>query len=341
MTAEYPTDGNLKPVNERILITGGLGYVGGRLADSLRNEFPSTALVLTTRNRSSAHLPDWAESFQIELLDLETAESIDRCLSLQPVDTIIHLAAMNENDSAGNPERALNVNTVGTLRLLKAAQAAGVRRFIYFSTIHVYGALSGRRITEESQTRPFHPYAYTHRAAEDIVTSFRRDFGMNTLVLRLSNAYGYPMDIGINRWTLLVNDLCRQIVTTGRIVLHSSGLQHRNFIALTDVCRAVNHLLSIETGRWRDGLLNIGAEMSISVLEMAQQIADIHATKYGVIRHPIQRPHLRQDINDQKQIHFSIEKLKATGFIPKNPMTREIEKHLELCERFKYGSYRR
>ena len=79
-----------------ILITGGLGYLGGRVADSLKRNFPDTTIILGTR-RKSRDVPDWAESFQTIHLDICDPLSIEK--AVVGTDTIIHLAALNEHES--------------------------------------------------------------------------------------------------------------------------------------------------------------------------------------------------------------------------------------------------
>ena len=117
------------------------------------------------------------------------------------MDAIVHLAAMNEMDCARDPAAALEVNTALTLRLLNAAVAAGVRRFVYLSTAHVYGAPLRGHIDERALPRPVHPYAITHRAAEDFVLAAFDAGRIEGVVLRLSNGVGAPAHAAVDRWT--------------------------------------------------------------------------------------------------------------------------------------------
>jgi len=151
------------------------------------------------------------------------------------LDTVIHLAGLDEQNSFRDIEAAWKINTLGTQSLLSIANDKRIQKFIYFSTFHVYGDCEGT-ITEETPAQPHHPYASTHRAAEDIVRFYQHYKNINTLTLRLSNAFGCPMDTEINRWALVFNDLCRQAMTSRKIIIKSSGKQYRNFISLHDVC---------------------------------------------------------------------------------------------------------
>ncbi len=316
-----------------ILITGGLGYVGGRIASYLKEKTPESHVFLTTRDKNRA-LPSWVDDFTALQMDLLEEDSIADCLENKNIDVIIHLAALNEIDSTKDPELALEVNTKGTYKLLNVANAHGVNRFIYFSTFHVYGETSGSVITEETPTRPFHPYAITHRAAEDFVTYFNHYDKMKTLMLRLSNGYGYPMNRDINRWTLVFNDLCRQAVTSGKIVLKSSGKQHRDFISLHDVARAIYHFLFAAPDKWGDGLYNLGGNCSMSILDVAEKISDVYRIKY---KKEILEIKTEQDDNSSitpEPVQYSIEKIAKIGFTLKGNIISEIERTMDVCEGF-------
>lgn len=313
----------------KILITGGLGYLGGRIADSLKRNYPKSTIVLGT-SRQITDVPDWAKSFQIVQLNILDPVSIEKAFA-NNFHTIIHLAALNEHDSFSDIKSAWEINALGTQSLLLAASQKQVSKFVYFSTIHVYGDYKGR-ITENSPTRPHHPYAATHRAAEDMVRFFQHYKVMDTLTLRLSNGFGYPMNSGVNRWTLVFNDLCRQAMTSGEMILQSSGQQHRDFISLHDVATAVGHFLYAIPNKWEDGLFNLGGDCSLSIADVARKIAMVYKKKYDKAI-PI---HINGE-NDGKvhdPIHFNIDKLKNTGFCLAGNIEKEIEQTLFLCENF-------
>lgn len=315
-----------------ILITGGLGYVGGRVANYLKDKELHTHIFLTTRNKNRK-LPQWTERFTILEMNILDKSSISNCLRDRDINIIIHLAALNEIDSMKNPKMALEVNTKGTYRLLNLAYKKGIKNFIYFSTFHVYGDVLESVITEETPTRPFHPYAITHRAAEDFANYFKHYYRMKTLIFRLSNGYGYPMHKEVNRWTLVFNDLCKQAVTEGKILLRSSGKQYRDFISLHDVARAVHHFVFIIPDRWGDGLYNLGGNCSMSILEVAQKISDMYRLKY---KKEI-RIKMKQDDNNlivSKPVKYDIEKLMGTGFTLKGDTFYEIDKTMDLCKEF-------
>ena len=141
-----------------ILVTGGGGYLGGRIVDYLKGN-----------------------GFDVKIANRCIFEShISLMEACNGVEVVIHLAAMNSQDSFNSPEKALMVNGLNTLNLLDAAEKSKVLKFIYFSTIHVYGPKLNGYIDETALPYPVGSYSITHRLAEDYVldanfkTSLRR-----------------------------------------------------------------------------------------------------------------------------------------------------------------------
>lgn len=313
-------------MSKSVLITGGAGYLGGRIASTLAST-SKWAVRLGTHRQPDA-LPPWTRQYDVVSVDVCTEKGLQQAFA--GMDAIVHLAALNEVESAEDPERALTVNTLGTLRMLTAAQAVGVKRFLYISTAHVYGAPLVGFIDEKIPARPVHPYAITHRAAEDFVLAAHGRNLIEGLVVRLSNGFGAPADSFVNRWTLLVNELCRQAVTEGRLVLRSSGMQRRDFITLLDVGRAIEHLLEVSVASLGDGLFNLGGRNPMRVSDMAELIADRCKAIINV-RPQIVRP-AEPTCEETAPLDYSIAKLETTGFSLQGDPIAEIDATLRLCE---------
>lgn len=311
-------------MSQTVLVTGGFGYLGGRIAVAIGNQTDRQVRLASRKARS---VPDWLPKTQTVALDV--LEQASMAAALDGVQTIVHLAAVNENESIANPEQALMVNTLGTLNLLQAAIQAGVERFIYFSTAHVYGVPLVGHITEQTLPRPVHPYAITHHAAEDFVLAAHDQNRITGIVVRVSNGFGEPTHTGVDRWTLLVNDLCRQAVQSRVLKLRSSGLQQRDFITLLDVGRAVCHLLALPRGACGDGLFNLGGESSMSVWDMAQRIVKCCQETLGFTP-GIVRPAPGAGEN-AGSLTYDINKLKQTGFSLNGDADTEITQTLTLC----------
>ena len=249
--------------------------------------------------------------------------------ALTDVQTVVHLVAMNENECVTDPRGALSINTMGTLNVLQAAIDAGAKRFIYFSTAHVYGAPLVGNISELTLPRPIHPYAITHHAAEDYVLAAHDQKRITGVVVRLTNGFGAPMHPDVDRWTLLVNDLCRQAVRNRKLVMRSSGLQQRDFITLKDVGRAVMHLLAMRDADCSDGLFNLGGDKSVLVWDMVQKVAQRCEVTLG-FSPEIERP-LPQPNEKVATLNYVSNKLRNTGFALEGNIDEEIDNTLAIC----------
>ena len=249
----------------RILITGGFGFVGGRLAVHLARA--GHQITLGTRHLIAP--PDWLE--QAEVAKLSWDDEVALVHSCTGVDVIIHTAGMNAQDCTADPVAALAFNGYATAKLVAAASRTSVKKFIYLSTAHVYASPLIGDITEETFTSNSHPYATSHLFGEQAVLNAHPRSELQGMVLRLSNAFGAPMHKDANCWMLLVNDLCRQAVQTRQLVLQTSGLQQRDFIGLFDVCCVTEKLVDADQLK-QASVFNVGAGLSQSVLAMAKLI---------------------------------------------------------------------
>lgn len=315
-------------MTQSILLTGGLGYVGGRVAEWLARD-PEYGIFVTSRDPDAALLPAWCPKNHCLRLDLMDDEDI--ATVCRGKDVIVHFAALNEIDSLKDPDRALLVNGLGTQKLVRAAISAGVKRFIYFSTAHIYRSPLEGTITEESLPRPIHPYAITHRTAEDVVLAANRAGAFRGIVIRLSNSIGAPINTKVDRWSLIGNDLCRQVITTGEIRLKTSGTQERDFVALRDVARAVSHVVRLPDESLGDGIFNLGGERTVPVIRLAGIIQERCQAVLGFtppIVHPDPTPGEKS-----VPLDYSIAKLKATGFCLQGSLEEEIDTTLLFCKK--------
>lgn len=311
-----------------ILLTGGLGYVGGRVAEWLARD-PGFEIFVTSRNPALTELPEWLSSDHCIKLDILNDDDIKN--SCKNIDIIIHFAALNEIDSLNDPGRALLINGLGTQKLVISAETAGVTRFIYFSTAHIYCSPLEGTISETTIPRPVHPYAISHRTAEDFVLAANRKEIFQGIVLRLSNSIGAPINAKVDRWSLIGNDLCRQAITTKEMRLKTSGIQERDFITLHDVARAVSHMIQLQDDAIGDGVFNLGGENSLSIIQLATKIQE-RCQKQLNFTPPI----VRSATSSGKicvPLNYSIEKLKSTGFIPTGSLDKEIDNTLTFCQK--------
>lgn len=240
------------------VVTGGFGYAGGRIARKLLDA--GSDVRISTR-RDAADIPAWAVE------NVQWGRDLDALAA--GADCLIHLAAPNEVECADSPEASIETTVRLTEDALRAASAAGVGRFIYLSTVHVYGPMQGL-INEDTVPEPQHPYAVAHLESERAVHA-QADH-LDAIVLRLSNGFGAPADGGAERWSLLVNDLCRQAVVDHHLRLSSNGLQQRDFLPLSDATEALRHFTDAPPHTNGFRLFNLSSGRTMRVIDMAALI---------------------------------------------------------------------
>ncbi|MDC3408800.1 SDR family oxidoreductase [Burkholderiales bacterium] len=310
---------------DNLLVTGAFGYLGGRLIQALSSS--GYQLTCGTRSKADRNL-DWLPGARSAQLDWSSDESLRS--SCRGIDCVVHLASMNEIQSRKHPIQALETNGVASLRLLEAAKRERVKRFIYISTAHVYGSPLQGYINEKTLPRPQHPYAITHKVSEEFVLAARDLKQIEGVVLRLSNGFGAPATPNVDRWTLLVNDLCRQAVSSSHLRLNSDGSQLRDFITLGDFTRAILHIISLDSDYLDNGLFNLGSGKSVSILKMAERVAARWRANSGR-EIDIMRPD--GHALSPAPLNFCCEKLINTGFTLTSKVDDEIDATLELCNR--------
>ena len=308
-----------------VLISGGLGYLGGRIAKYLLD---SGFQVRIGSSQSHPDVPSDLLSCEIVMCDLSDKRSLEN--ACKNVSSIIHLASLNAQECDHDPEAALLINGLGTLNLLNAAKKMGITKFVYFSTAHVYGSPLQGIIDENSTPRPIHDYAITHRLAEDYVLQANSNKDITGSILRLTNSVGSPLNSKANCWMLVVNDLCKQTVLNQSMELHSDELVQRDFIPISTVCSTVVDVLTTDV---LDGeIANVSSGTVLTLRELTNLIADRSEVVLG----------FRPNINFKRlpkgkpleSLFISNSKLKSSGFIIDTDLSYEIDQLLLNCNQW-------
>ena len=151
------------------------------------------------------------------------------------------------------------------------------------------------------------------------------------IVIRLSNGFGAPTHPNVNTWMLLVNDLCRQAVTSKIMVMRSSGLQQRDFITLHDVTRVIGHIMDLPKAKLGDGIFNVGNGKSMQVIDMVWLI-QMRCTEVLGFTPKIVRP--KPMVGEQSaRLDYCVEKLLSTGFNLNGNPNDEIDDLLRMCHK--------
>ena len=304
----------------RALITGGFGYIGAKLGEYLFQN--GHEVVLGTQRILTA--PDWLP--QVEVVNTIWNDEKELTKICQGFDVIVHAAGMNAEDCLNDPVRALEFNGLVTSRILRSAIQSGIKKFVYLSTAHVYRNPLEGIINENTCAINIHPYATSHLAAEFAISHETSKNRIEGISLRISNGFGAPKESNSKSWMLLVNDLCRQAVTQGRLKLRTSGGQKRDFIPLSTIAERILKILTFPSEQLPQ-IVNIGSGKSLSVMEMALLIQQRCKVVLNI------DPKI--EIGEEKELknNFEFRSLYNSQFEFKTPnLKQSIDETLVLCK---------
>ena len=306
----------------RVLVLGGHGYLGGRIAQYLN----LLGFHVTLGSRApSAKFPllSGINTIKIDWHDIDD--------SIFDFDSIIHAAGLNRDECIVDPESALDFAKL-TEALLNILVKKSIKRFIYISTAHVYKTPLEGHIKEETPLISDHPYAKMHQKSESFVQKFSKEGLIEGVVMRLSNVIGPTLIKETKCWQLLTNDICKQAICLEKITLNTDGSQERNFLTMQDLNRAVVHLLEMPYLKLGDGIFNIGSEENLTVLNMTKLVAE-RASKILKKKVDVSTDQKNKNI-ELNPLIFNIQKLKNTGFRLRGELIDEMYQTLMFSKKF-------
>ena len=260
-----------------ILITGACGYLGSRLVRYLSRNYKIIALGTKYPNHRKEWLSLINEFIVGDIRDEKTIQSLLK----KNVNFLIHLVSLNQRDSNTIPNYVSSINVSPTWNLLENFTKNGLEKFIYFSTIHVYGNELTGKIVESDKSFPYNFYSLSHYLSENILNYYNDTTKTDCINVRLSNSYGSPEFMENNCWWLVINDICQSAYNNNQIKLLSDGSPLRDFIHLNDVCSAVDILLKKERKDTVNNLVNISSGQTFTILELAKIVKNTFYKKYN------------------------------------------------------------
>lgn len=317
MSGPQPTAEPAAP--RRVAVVGAGGYVGGRLVEHLRQ---AGCEVVPVSRRPVSWLG--AGAVAVDLLE-DAAGALDEALG--GCDAVVHVAGHDEVVAAREPERALLETVAMSSRLADSVRRTGIRRVVYLSTVHVYGAAlrPGAVITEETLPQPRASYALARLTSEHLLEGTLAG-AADVVSLRLTNSVGAPAAAAVDRWSLLVNDLARQAARTGRLVLQTAGQQHRDWVGLRDVCTAI--ATATRADAVPAGTYNLGSGRTATVREVAELVADVWASLTGE-RPTIEAPAPTEPATEAYRV--DVERLGTLGIRLDTPLRAAVDEVARFC----------
>ena len=262
-----------KIANKKILITGGLGFVGHNLAKTLLNNYNCNIIIIDNCLNST---PKVIDSFidRVKYYNMSVLDTDALFPLLDDVNYIFHLACVQISHSSKDPLLDLTVNSISTLKLLeylRCNKLPSLERLIYTSTTSIYG--SSTKLPLEENDTPFilNHYAATKLLAENYVNLYNLQYDIPISIVRYSNVYGYGQSPK-NPYCGVIGKFIHNALTGETIKIFGDGEQTRDYTFVTDAIRAT--ILAAVHPRALGDIFNIGTTTESSVNKIAKLITE-------------------------------------------------------------------
>jgi len=297
---------NRKCEPQKVLITGGCGFIGTNLVIYLMNSGHKVRildnlstnstlwrsrngeLVSTSMSKPSNKLNQQTlgkqitrETFQTVLstVDLMVGDIRDREMvnkAVDGIDAVVHLAAnTGVVDSLSNPIENWDTNVNGTINILEACRHTGVRKLILASSNAAVGDQTPP-IDELKVPKPMSPYGASKLAGEALCSAYYHSFGLNTICLRFANCYGPYSE----HKTGVIPKYMSWVNKGEPLIIYGDGNQTRDFIHVHDICKAIRlALITSDSGiqTRESNVFQIASGMETSINELVEIIKEIYA----------------------------------------------------------------
>ena len=303
--------------SEKVLITGGTGYLGARIGEHLAAH--GYEVYLGSRNPSSRGLVQGCKQILTNWDDPE----LSFC---KGYDLIVHAAGLNAQDCRKYPQLAIEFNGKTTERLAKKAALYGCKRFFYLSTVHVYKQPLVGCFNEKSLTKNPHPYATSHLLGEQALIQVTEQSIMQGHVLRLSNCFGHPLTRDNECWELVLNEFIRDAYKLGRITIKGDYFSRRDFLPIRELNRILIKIFGVSEPVPK--IINISSGSSRSLLEVADQVVaatgEMTGKSVGIVKKDV--------LENNYQLNIENNALREMGILPRDALIDEIESMLNFLQ---------
>ena len=305
----------------RVLITGGAGFLGSALANRLVSLGHQVRALDDLSAGDETRLDKRVAFFRGDTRDIPKLWTL-----LRGVDCVYHLAArVSVPESVLYPVEYNDVNVGGTVSLMTAVRDAQVKRVVFTSSGAAYGEQEQQPVKEELRLQPQTPYAVSKMAAEQYVLAIGALWGIETVILRIFNAYGPGQPLPPAHAPVIPLFL-KQALSGGSLVVHGDGTQSRDFVYIDDV---VDALVAAATAKTVDRLImNIGSGMEVTINQLAGMIGEVTGRRVHVLYNKSTSGGISRLV---AEITLAKEKL---GFVPKISLREGLRRMTEEDPRF-------
>jgi UDP-glucose 4-epimerase len=317
---------------KRVLVTGGLGFIGSNLAARLVGFGAKVTVMDNMMPRHGGNLfnvKEIADRIHINFSDVRDAHSMDYLVKDQAY--IFHLAGqVNHVDSIRNPIQDLDINCRGTLVLLESCRKVNPEaKIIFAGTRGEYGSSVTLPVAEDHPTNPKGIYAVTNLSAEKMILVYQDVHKIQGACLRITNTYGPRHQMAHDEYGVL-NWFIRKAIDNEPIPVFGDGRILRDFLFVDDL---VNCFLKAATCKKAYGeVFNVGTGVPINFIELAEKIVQIAGTGKVAFTEFTQE---RKEV-EPGDYYTNISKIKRiVGWEPETSLEEGLRKTIEFYRKYK------
>ena len=306
--------------NERILLTGGAGFIGSHLCERFLQEGAEVQVIdnfdafysPAIKRRNLAAVRRHAR-FTLTTGDIRNRKMLARAFAWQPT-LLVHLAALaGVRPSIAAPDRYMEINVVGTARLLQHCAESGVKRVVFASSSSVYGNRKTVPFREHDPVDdPVSPYAASKKAGELLCHTYAHLYGLAISCLRFFTVYG-PRQ----RPEMAIHKFVRAITTGEDITLFGDGSSSRDYTYIDDIVDGV-----VGAAQHLDGyqIFNLGESTPITLADLVETIEEVTGCS-------ARRAHLPDQPGDVERTFADVERARTQlGYAPKVGIREGVER---------------
>ena len=320
----------------KVCIIGCTGYLGSAIARHLSDKNIQVIGVCRSIPKDKTFKNFFCKLIVGDIRD----EKVHKKILSSKSTVVIYTISLNHIESEKDLKYSIEVNLSPLMNLVnRLTKKREVKKFLYFSTMQVYGNYSNENIIKEEMPRSNkNIYALTHSMCEDFLLMIRNSSNLQTSSLRLSNGYGYPVLSSCDCWWLVANDFCLSALKKHHISLKSDGSPMRDFIHITDIASAVEKMIK-RTSKV-PAALNLASGKTMSMLEIAQEVRKINIKEGRDIPIYIKDKKVTDDyvnkkikkFKNKKIFKISNKKMKNLGIYPKIDINSGLKNTLKNLE---------
>jgi UDP-glucose 4-epimerase len=314
--------------NKKVLVTGGLGFVGHNLAKTLCDDFGCEVTVVDDCSNSSPKVLEGYLDGKINFRELSVLDETSFLPLLKDFHYIFHLACKQISASGAEPVLDLEVNSLSTLRMLEYIrnnEFPRLERFVYTSSCSVYGSSTRLPLQESGSTNVLSNYASTKLLGENYTLIYNRNYDIPTASVRYSNVYGYGQS-PTNPYCGVLGRFVHNALVGQPLTIIGDGEQTRDYTFITDAVNAT--ILAAVHPKALGDVFNVGTNVETSVNDLAQMIADMVPGTINTFLPERDIDNIRRRVIDIEKIHQRL------GWTPLVSVKRGVKETVEWYKEF-------